>query len=192
MDFKTMKIGPIQTNCYIISDNNEALVIDPGFDIDQILPLLKDTTVNAIVLTHGHFDHVTEAFLLQAKTKAPVLIHEKDETMMAFTNKMKANRLLKDGDVITVGNEKFVVIHTPGHSSGSICLYNEKEKLLFSGDTLFYGTYGRTDLPGSSQKEMEKSLKKLLKLPENVKVYPGHGRETTIGDEQSLTQSQLF
>jgi glyoxylase-like metal-dependent hydrolase (beta-lactamase superfamily II) len=184
MQIQIIKVGPLQTNCYLVTENGETLIIDPGAEIEEILKALGDQKVKAIVLTHGHYDHVTEAFKLKPKLKAPVMVHEKDETMMAYSTQVRADKLLKDGDQLL----GFKVIHTPGHSSGSICLYSEKEKILFSGDTLFAGDYGRCDLPGSSQREMENSLKRLLALPPETKVYPGHGQPTTIGDEKNLIE----
>lgn len=181
MEIKTLKVGELKTNCYIVSEGKEALVIDPGFEVEKILKELTGLKVKAVLLTHGHYDHVTSAFELNA----PVWIGEKDEDLMVFSTKRKADRLLKDGEQIG----DFKVIFTPGHTPGGICLYNEKEKVIFTGDTLFAGDYGRTDLPGSSEAEMIASLKKLLQLPPETKVFPGHGGPTTIGDEQNLLQS---
>lgn len=177
---RSIKVGSLQTNCYIVS-NVETWVIDPGFEVEKILKEIAGLKVKAVLLTHGHYDHVTSAFEL----KAPVWIGEKDEDMMVFSTKRKADRLLKDGE--RIGD--FKVISTSGHTPGGLCLYNEKEKVVFTGDTMFAGDYGRTDLPGSSETEMITSLKKLLKLPPETKVFPGHGGPTTIGDEQNLLQS---
>ncbi len=181
MKIKTVVVGQLENNCFIASDEKtkEAIIIDPGEEADKILAAVKGLKVKAIVLTHGHYDHVTEA----PKIGAPIWIHEKDEAMMSYSNHARADRLLKDGDELLVGSCKLLVIHTPGHSAGGICLYDGKET-LFSGDTLFQGTHGRTDLPTSSPKEMVESLKRLLELPENVVVYPGHGPITTIKEEK--------
>ncbi|MFA4905369.1 MAG: MBL fold metallo-hydrolase [Candidatus Margulisiibacteriota bacterium] len=184
MNIKTTKVGELRTNCYIVSDDNEALVIDPGFETEKILQEVGGLKIKAVILTHGHYDHVTEAF----KLNAPVWIGEKDEAMMKLTTGKKADRLLKDHDSFDICHLTFVIYETPGHTPGGICLYNEKEKVLFTGDTLFGADYGRTDLPGGSESEMVNSLKKLLKLPPETKVYPGHGHPTTIGDEQNLLQ----
>jgi glyoxylase-like metal-dependent hydrolase (beta-lactamase superfamily II) len=180
MRIKSLKVGSLQTNCYIV-ENGETLVIDPGFEAENILREIGRLKVKAVILTHGHYDHVTSAFELNA----PVWIGEKDGAMMVFSTTRKADRLLKDGEKIG----DFKVISTPGHTPGGLCLYNEKEKIVFTGDTLFAGDYGRTDLPGSSETEMVASLKKLLKLPPETVVYPGHGYTTTIGNEQNLLQS---
>lgn len=181
-----IRVGELRTNSYIVKDNGEAIVIDPGFEIEKILPLLKGYKLTAIILTHGHFDHVTEAFKLKEKTNAPVFVHKDDGPMMALTTQKKADKLLDDNSTFDIGHLTFVIIHTPGHTPGGMCVYNSKEHILFTGDTLFYHDHGRTDLPGSDQKQMEDSLKKLFKLPPETKVYPGHGRETTIGDEKDL------
>lgn len=186
MQIKTLPVGELQTNCYIISKDNEALVIDPGAEIDRILRELKDLKVKYIVLTHGHYDHVTEAFSLKEKVKAPVIVHEKDEVMMIMTTQQKADLTVKSGDKLDLKGLTLTVLHTPGHSAGSMCLYSEKEKMLFSGDTLFAGCYGRTDLPLGSQTEMENSLKRILALPGDIKVFPGHGPATTIAQEKTL------
>lgn len=188
MNIKNIKVGELRTNCYIVSDETakEGIVIDPGSEIEKVLAETDDLRIKAIVLTHGHYDHVTGAFALKERIKAPVMIHQKDEAMMAYSTQQRADRLLNEEETLDIGNLRFEIIHTPGHSQGGICLYNEKEQALFSGDTLFAGDYGRTDLPGSSEPEMEDSLKKLLRLPPGTKVYPGHGRPTTIGNEKNL------
>ena len=188
MQIRAVKVGELRTNCYLVFNepDNEALVIDPGSDLDLIVNKVDGLKIKAIVLTHGHFDHVTDAFKLKEMTGAPVMIHEFDEPIMVLSTHHIADRHLHDGDTITVDSMNFKVIHTPGHSPGGICLYNEEEKVLFSGDTLFLANYGRTDLPGSSQSEMEKSLSSLFKLPPETEVYPGHGKPTTIGEERNL------
>lgn len=189
MIIRTVRVGPIDTNCYIVGDEatKEALVIDPGDEAEKISAAIEAEKLapRLIVNTHGHFDHVTADLKLKEKTGAALLIHELDLPMALLTAPLRPDRLLKDGDEIKVGTMVFSVIHTPGHTPGGICLYDEKEKVLFSGDTLFYGTTGRTDLPSSSDKEMEISFKKLMALPDETKVYPGHGRPTTIGREKA-------
>jgi len=190
MRVSTLRVGEIDTNCYIIEDekSKEALIIDPGDNAEEILNLLNKHQLIAryIVNTHGHWDHIGANRELKERTGALLLIHELDEFMYKASNSPPADRHLKEGDEIMVGELVFKVFHTPGHTPGGISLYSEKEKVLFSGDTLFAGTYGRTDLPYSSQADMEKSLNKLLKLPAETKVYPGHGRPTIIAEEQNL------
>lgn len=190
MRIKIVKVGALETNCYIVLDeaSKEAVVIDPGAETDKILNETNGLKIKAIILTHGHYDHVTEAFLLKEKVGAPVLIDQKDEAMMVYSTQLRADGFLKDGEKLTVGDRSFEIISTPGHSKGGICLYNEKEGVLFSGDTLFAGDYGRVDLPGSSPAEINSSLKKILSLPPKTKVYPGHGKATTVGDEKNLIE----
>lgn len=185
MNIKTIVVGPLENNCYIISDENskEAIIIDPGDEADKIIAAAEGLKVKAVVLTHGHWDHVTEAPKVARHFNAPLCIHKNDETMMTYSNHAKADKYLENGEKLEIGKWKLEVIHTQGHSAGCICLYDGSET-LFSGDTLFKGTWGRTDLPTSSPKEMVESLKKLMMLPENVKVYPGHGPTTTIKEEK--------
>jgi len=187
MEIKTVVVGSIHTNCYIVSEENskEAIIIDPGDEAEKIIAAAEGLKVKAVVLTHGHWDHVTAAPIVAKHFNAPLCIHKNDEAMMTYSNQIKADRLLKAGDKFDIGHLSFVILHSPGHSAGCICLYDGK-KTLFSGDTLFRGTWGRTDLPTSSETDMEKSLKKLLSLPADVVVYPGHGKKTTIGEEKNL------
>lgn len=183
-------VGPIETNCYIVEDekSREAMVIDPGDEPRKILKFLEEHQLKprCLVITHGHYDHIGANRELKEKTGAPILMHKNDVFGLKVVDSPPADRHLEEGDEIKNGDISLRVIHTPGHSPGGICLYCEKEKVLFSGDTLFADTYGRTDLPYSSEEEMAKSLQKLLKLPPDTKVYPGHGQSTTIGDEQKL------
>ena len=185
-----VRVGPIGTNCYLVEDETtkETLIVDPGDEAEKILDVIKKNGLKPryIVNTHGHFDHVTGNLKLKEKTGAPVLSHELDAFLIALTLPLPPDNFLKDGDRLKVGRLTFTVIHTPGHTPGGICLYCEKEKTLFSGDTLFYGTTGRTDLPYASEKDMGISFKKLLTLPDETKVYPGHGQPTTIGQEKLI------
>ena len=188
MEIKTVKVGDLQTNCYIVYDpkSKEALIIDPGDEPELIIKKADGLKVKAIVLTHGHYDHTTLAPLVAKKLNTLIYIHKEDNEMMFFNAQTKADRFLSEGDKLKIGKNVFTIISTPGHSRGGICLYNNEQGILFSGDTLFYQTCGRYDLPGSSEEDMIKSLKKLLALPENTVVYPGHGPNTTIGAERNL------
>jgi len=178
MKIKTIKVSILRTNCYIIIDEpaNEAIVIDPGDEADEIIPHLEGLKVKYIVITHGHWDHVGAVEEIKKFTNAPVAMSLGDD-WFALPDKE-----LKDGDILTIGQLKFKVIHTPGHSKACICLYTTGH--LFSGDTLFAGTCGRMDLPGGSQTDMVKSLKRLTNLPDDTIVYPGHGETTTIAQEK--------
>jgi len=188
MFVKMFTVGMLATNCFLVGDTetHEALIIDPGFDRESgaktILKEIEsnDFEVKYIVNTHGHSDHIGGNRALKEFTKAPILIHEYDAPMLS--NPL-ADRLLQGGDLIEVGSIKLRVIHTPGHSKGSIILLSANA--VFSGDVLFAGSIGRFDLPGGSLNEMQNSLKnKILILPDHLKVYPGHGPVSTIGEER--------
>lgn len=178
MQIKTIKVGSLQTNCYIVADekSGEAMVIDPGDEPSKILAQLKGLKVKYIVLTHGHPDHFGAVDEVRSKTQAPLLMHAADEWFF------KPDREIKDGDVLRIGNLSFEVFHTPGHTEGGICLYRQGH--LFSGDTLFAEWHGRVDLPGGSMAKMQSSLRRLANLPNDTRVYPGHDEETTIGVEK--------
>ena len=159
------------TNCYIIVDEEtkEAIVIDPAGNANEILEMLNilEAKTKYIVITHCHFDHVGGVEDLKAKTDAKVLAHR--------YSVLKLDSILDDSDIIHIGNLEFKIIHTPGHAQDAICIYCKTENMLFSGDTIFYGTWGRTDLANGSHEEIMLSIKeKLMVLPEETIVYPGH------------------
>jgi hydroxyacylglutathione hydrolase len=214
----TVPVGLLQCNCSIIGDplTREALVIDPGDEVTRILELLgrHKLTVKAIVSTHAHIDHVGGLSKLRKYTGAPILMHREDlplyqgmEVQAAFLGVptpeiADVDQLLKEGDALSWGSFAANVIHTPGHTPGSVCLYLPKEckgaddanegsaialpvPRLFAGDTLFAGSIGRTDLWGGSMEQISDSLRgKLMQLPDDTVVYPGHGALTTIGRER--------
>lgn len=200
MDIKKFLLGPIETNCYIVYDKKKkaGVNIDPAVFAQEVIDFIKkhDLKIDYILLTHGHFDHLSGAAALAKELNAKICLHPDDLWQLKessggiapmFGYKLEyfePDILLKDSQKFKVGDLEFKVIHTPGHSPGGVSFYFEKAKVLFSGDTLFAGSYGRTDLPAGDEQEIFKSIKKLLELPENVKVYPGHGDETTIGDEK--------
>jgi len=188
MFVKMFTVGMLTTNCFLVADtvSHEALIIDPGFDREsEAKTILKQIELNGfevkyIVNTHGHPDHNGGNRVLKEFTKAPILIHEYDAQMLSNP---PADRKLHDGDLIEIGNIKLKIIHTPGHSRGSIILLGADA--VFSGDTLFAGSIGRYDLPGGSLEDIKNSLQnKLLVLPDYMKVYPGHGPVSTIGEER--------
>ena len=186
MTITTLPLGLYQTNCYILAESDRCLVIDPGDEAGKLLAFLEQNglTLEAVLLTHGHFDHVGAVKNLAAETDCRVFLCEEE---LALPRTMTAGSLYytdfyKDGDRLTLAGMTFEVLHTPGHTPGSVCLRFGEH--LFSGDTLFAGSCGRTDFPGSSPSDMTRSLKRLSQLEEDLKVYPGHGEATTIGEEK--------
>jgi hydroxyacylglutathione hydrolase len=186
----TLRVGPIGTNCYLVVDEatQACLIVDPGDEAAKIVKLIEAEHLKptAIVITHGHWDHVGANKILKEKYQLPIMMNRADLFGIAITDSPAPDRDLKEGEIINVGRLGFQVLANPGHSPGGVSLYSAAEKTIFTGDTLFKETYGRVDLPGSSPEAMVFSLKKLLALPPETKVYPGHGRPTTIGNEQNL------
>lgn len=190
MIIHTLRVGPIATNCYLIEDeaSQECLVVDPGDEAAAIIKLIEANHLKptALVITHGHWDHVGANKQLKEKYNLPIMMNRADLFGIKMTDSPPPDKDLIEDDEIKVGGLGFKVIQNPGHTPGGISLYSKEEKVIFTGDTLFNGTYGRVDLPGSSPEAMVFSLKKLLALPPETKVYPGHGRPTTIGGEKNL------
>jgi len=201
MIHEVFPVGPLQCNCSVIADENtrEAMVVDPGDDIDRILAILQrhQLTVRHIVITHGHIDHIGGAMKLKAATGAPILMHEGDLEQLPMLELQAAwigvapppatqlDALLNDAAKVRVGALEATAIHTPGHTQGSSCLYFPARKKLIAGDTLFAGSVGRTDLPGGDFHKLLDSLhSRLLALPDDTLVIPGHGPATTIGAER--------
>jgi len=197
---KNLEVGPIMANCYILGceETKEAVVIDPGDDADQILMTLAKSglKVKYIINTHGHFDHVGANKKMKSATGAPILIHEGDVPMLSrlstdatmfglsVENSPEPDQKIADGDIISFGNLKLKVLHTPGHSPGGVALHIKGS--VFVGDTLFSGSIGRTDLPGGNYDTLISSVRnKLFTLSEDTKVYCGHGPATTIGKEKA-------
>jgi hydroxyacylglutathione hydrolase len=170
MEIRQLVVGPLLTNCYILISGDEAIVIDPGFELKKILKEIDGKKLNYIILTHYHFDHVTVAPKLREKTGAKILIHKGEKDFIKF----QPDQFLDGGEEIRIGKEYLKIIHTPGHTQGSICILGEN--FIFTGDTIFEEGYGRTDLPGGSEEELRETLKKLDKMiKEGMEVYPGHG-----------------
>ena len=201
MFLKRLVVGSLETNCYLVAceKTKKAAVIDPGGDdeIDSILNLLQKNNFDLkyIINTHGHIDHIAGNNLLKSKTKGLLLIHRLDADMLVNANKNfssfmgkeicspPADKLLEEGDEISLGRLNLTVIHTPGHTPGGISLVSNI--IVFTGDTLFAGGIGRTDLPGGSYHNLIKSIKeKLLILGDDKIIYPGHGPDSTIGEER--------
>lgn len=186
MNISTLSLGMLQTNCYLLSHGDRCLAIDPGGEPEKVLDFLRrqGLTLEAILLTHGHFDHVGAVKPLAEETGCPVYLCQED---LSLPGTMTAGPLYYthsygEGDQLTLAGMTFTVLHTPGHTPGSVCLQFDQH--LFTGDTLFAGSCGRTDFPGSSPAAMGRSLTRLAALRENFKVYPGHGETTTLDEEK--------
>ncbi|PIS13747.1 MAG: MBL fold metallo-hydrolase [Candidatus Tagabacteria bacterium CG09_land_8_20_14_0_10_41_14] len=171
MTIRKIVVGPIyKANCYIVRDpiSNSCVIIDPGDEPEKILDFIKEYELKpeAIIITHSHPDHVGAL-----------------EAIKKFTTCDVVN--LTEGEIIKLGDIELKAIETRGHTSDSFCIVCEQEKIIFTGDTLFRHSIGRTDLPGGDKEQMEKSLRRLMELPDDYKIYPGHGPETTIGEERT-------
>lgn len=201
MFHKIFPVGPLQCNCSIVGDEqtHEAMVIDPGDEIEEILAILRQEklTLKQIVVTHAHIDHVGGAMKLKRATGAPILMNQNDYALLKMLDVQAAwigmqspgaveiDEPVSDGRILQIGNISANVIHTPGHTEGSICLFFPHEKKLIAGDTLFAGSIGRTDLPGGSFEKIMRSLHmRVMALPDDIEVVPGHGPLTDIATER--------
>ncbi len=195
-------VGPLQCNCSIIGDETtrEAFVIDPGDEVEGLLRRIRELglTVKAIVITHGHIDHIGGAAKLKAATGAPIYMNAEDQQQIQLLDmqaawigvespgKVEIDQATRDSDQIKVGFLEATVMHTPGHTEGSSCLYFPAQQRLIAGDTIFAGSIGRTDLPGGNFEKLMSSLHtELMALPDEVVIIPGHGPQTTIGEERA-------
>lgn len=198
MELYVMQVGAIGTNCYLIaSEAGNAAIVDPGAQADKIARALEEKGLipKMILLTHGHFDHIGAVDVLRSQYGIPVYVHEADEEMLADSSKnggmglvgqhvtAHSDNLVEDGDGIPLDELTFHVIHTPGHSKGSVCY--AVDSVLLTGDTLFCGSIGRTDLYGGDYKEICQSLKKLADLEGDYRVCPGHDRMSTLDSERN-------
>ena len=196
---KRLVVGSLSANCYIVgnADTREGMVIDPGGNPEVILNAITDSgfDIQIIVLTHGHSDHIAALYDIQDRTGGDVAIHIEDADFLegrgsfssmfgiSYKTPEPPDRLLREGDTIEMGSTRFTVVHTPGHTPGSICLLTGDR--VFTGDTLFYRGIGTTLMPGSSRRQLIESIQtRLMVLPDDFKIHPGHGRETTIGAER--------
>jgi len=200
MKYETLVVGALETNCYLAycSETCSAVVIDPGADPAKIIQTIAEMELKPVLLinTHGHVDHVGANKDIKDKYGIPLCIHEADHKMLGSVLQSglsfllgakaspEADRFLEDGEILDIGHQQLEVIHTPGHSPGSISL--KTDGLIFSGDTLFCGGIGRTDLPGGSLKDLERSInERILCFPDDTRVLPGHGPTTTVGQERT-------
>jgi hydroxyacylglutathione hydrolase len=201
MIHEILPVGPLQCNCSVIGDeiSHEAMVIDPGDDVEDVLEIVRrhNLQVKQIVITHAHIDHVGGAMKMRAATGAPILLNQNDLALlklldlqatwvgMASPGEVKIDQSIGPSDTVNAGSLSANVLHTPGHTEGSVCLYFAAQKKLIAGDTLFAGSIGRTDLPGGSMQKIMNSLQEtVLALPDETVVVPGHGPLTTIGEER--------
>ncbi len=194
MHVEIFPVGMLSTNCYIANctETKEAIIIDPGLDFEaEAQPIFnyiekEKLKIKFIINTHGHSDHVNGDGLMQKKYSVPICIHELDASFLeSIKNPDTSNDVfLKDGDEVRFGNVSLKVVHTPGHTMGCICLVSDK--VVFSGDTLFAGSIGRTDFAESSPRDMAVSLRKLMGLPDGLLVYPGHGEVSLMGREKQM------
>jgi hydroxyacylglutathione hydrolase len=194
-------VGPLACNCYVVGDEatRQAIVIDPGDDASELAEAIQELqlTVTAIVATHAHFDHITAAAELRSLTGAPFMLHDEDKPLLDWVQESgriflgvelppppQVDTLAREGDRVIAGGFELEVVHTPGHSPGSISLI--APEAVFSGDTLFAGSIGRTDLPGGDTQALLDAVRsKLFKLDEDLAVYPGHGPATTLAIERA-------
>jgi hydroxyacylglutathione hydrolase len=199
--FEHLVVGPLQCNCYVVGDptTKEAIVIDPGDDADAIAERLagRELKVTAIVATHAHFDHIVAAERLRELTGAPFHLHPDDKPLLPWMQESgrlflgmelpgppEVDTEVGEGDLVSAGDVELEILHTPGHSPGSISLVSNE--VVFSGDTLFAGSIGRTDLPGGDTEALVSAVKsKLFDLDDDLPVYPGHGPVTSLGEEKS-------
>lgn len=199
VNYKTLIVGPIATNCYIVYDNSRdsAVVIDPGAEAERIIAALEENKLKlkAIINTHGHGDHIKENKTLKQKYNCPIYIHKDDSDFLdnpdlngsilignPFTSP-KADHFLKDGEVLDIDGMRFSVFHTPGHTPGGVCL--KIDGLLFTGDTLFCGTVGRCDLPGGDGEKLKKSLKIFDSFPGETIILPGHENKCVLSIDRN-------
>jgi len=201
MIHEILPVGLLQCNCSILGDetSHEAIVVDPGDDVSRIISILERNhlKVKYIVITHAHIDHIAGSQRLKRLTGAPILYNQNDLPLVKMMD-LQANWLgmptpevappdlpLVEGQTIAIEGISGSILHTPGHTQGSVCLYLPKQSLLLAGDTLFSGSVGRTDLPGGNTRQLIDSIKsKLMALPDETKVIPGHGPTTSIGEER--------
>ena len=201
MEFDSVIVGALETNCYLVycTESLECAIVDPGAEAQKIFHLITKKSLNPVVLlnTHGHIDHIGANKDIKERFNIPLCIHALDKSMLENVQQSELSfflgakespspdKYLEDGDMVKLGKSSLQVIHTPGHSPGGVSFLGDG--FILSGDTLFYGGVGRADLPGGSWDELERSIKnKILTLPDETIVLPGHGPTTSVGQERNL------
>lgn len=200
--------GPFETNAYVVAcaETHEAAILDPApYSAAAVIAFIKEKQLKPrfLILTHSHWDHIADAVSLKATFHTPIYVHPLDEPNLKSPGAdqlpywipiegVLADKFLNEGDTVVLGKVKFEVIHTPGHTPGGICLWCREEGILFSGDTLFQGSFGNISFPTSDPQAMWESLAKLAKLPSDTIVYPGHGSPTLIGKESWLSHAKQY
>lgn len=200
MRINKLVVGPVTTNCYIVSNENtkEAIIIDPGAEPDRIMRKVEEegVLVKAILLTHGHFDHVMAVNELKNRCHAKVYVGEEDADLMENPDEnvsamfgqpyiARADETLRDGEQLQMAGFSIEVLHTPGHTKGGVCYYFKDEGVLFCGDTVFFQSVGRTDFPTGNSRILSESIQnKIFSLPDDVQLFTGHGESTTVGYEK--------
>ena len=198
--------GPIETNAYLVADDEtgEALVVDAPPDVTaEVTAAAREAgwRIGQIVITHAHWDHIVDAAALREATGAPLAAHPLAVDRLASPRSefmdlpfaiapVRPDRLLEDGDTVALGGHAFQVLHLPGHDPAHIVLFGEADRLFFGGDVVFPGGHGRTDIPGADEATMRRSLTRLVDLPPDTVVYPGHGQPTTLGPQAAWTSGQ--
>jgi len=202
MNIYPFSLGELQANCYLLQEGNEAILIDPGDDASFLLEEVqrRNLTLVGILATHGHFDHVMAVGEIQLGVPAPFYIHKRDQFLIDRLETTAEHFLghrpivippqktiFLPPEKLEISHFKFNILYTPGHTPGSVCYYIESEKILFTGDTLFMGAVGRTDLSYSSREDLASSLHLLARYPEETIIYPGHGEQTILANEKNIT-----
>jgi len=205
LEINKIVVGQVESNCYIVSFKNKGFIIDPGGGFSKIEKYLKNKKIKPLFIlnTHGHYDHILSNNDIINKYKIPLWIHKKDNFMLEEPEKnlsfymgtpfksKKADILLHDGYKFEFLNTTWRVLHTPGHTDGSIVIFNKQNQIMFTGDTLFAEGWGRTDFPGGSRSQIKKSLKKLFCFDDDYRCYPGHGNSFVLGEKIGLIRKML-
>jgi glyoxylase-like metal-dependent hydrolase (beta-lactamase superfamily II) len=193
MQIETLPLGEYQANCYVIRSERLAMVIDPGEASPAIINAVGNRTVSFVINTHCHPDHIGGNSFICEHYQAPLYFHKEDEQIFQFFlgTELKPDRYLQEGDELLFDDLKFRILHTPGHSPGSVTLLFESERVLFTGDLLFAGSICRTDFPGGDLTQMKRSLQRVVDLPGEYQIYSGHGPNTTLDRERKFNSFVL-